>query len=289
MPYRTLALLLASSFALAQAPAHPEMLVSTQWLADHAKDPDLVILQISDEKKDYDRGHIPGARWLPYSEIIVDHSGSMGVIPPLDQVAATLSRLGVSDKSHVVVYTTDWYPYAARVYYTLDYLGHGGHTSVLDGGILTWKHENRALETSTPQWTPATFTPHITTHVQASFEEAQAATAASSKTVLLDARPEKRYTAAHLPGAQHLYWRDTVVDEKENPVLLPPDKLRALLAAQHITPDTPVITYCEVGYQASHDYFIAKYLGYNAEMYDGSFYEWNDMKKQPVIKGDQPR
>ena len=67
------------------------------------------------------------------------------------------------------------------------------------------------------------------------------------------------------------------------------DKLRALLAAQHITPDTPVITYCEVGYQASHDYFIAKYLGYNAEMYDGSFYEWNDMKKQPVIKGDQPR
>jgi thiosulfate/3-mercaptopyruvate sulfurtransferase len=72
-------------------------------------------------------------------------------------------------------------------------------------------------------------------------------------------------------------------------VFLSPEKLRALFKSRGVTPDHKVITYCEVGLQASHNYFVAKYLGYDAAMYDGSFYEWNDIEHLPLVKGASRR
>jgi thiosulfate/3-mercaptopyruvate sulfurtransferase len=100
----------------------------------------------------------------------------------------------------------------------------------------------------------------------------------------LDARPPKRYAAGHISGATNIYWKDTVAGE-DHPTLLPADMLRSILTSAGLKPDGRVLTYCEVGIQASHDYFVAKYLGYDAAMYDGSYHEWSMIKGLPSVKG----
>jgi thiosulfate/3-mercaptopyruvate sulfurtransferase len=102
---------------------------------------------------------------------------------------------------------------------------------------------------------------------------------------LVDSRPPKRYTDGHIAGAVHVYWQETLVDARNNPVFLPPDKLRELFAARGIASGQKLVTYCEIGLQASHDYFIAKYLGYDAAMFDGSMHQWNHMNNLPVVEG----
>jgi len=117
--------------ATAQAAAHPEMVVSTQWLADHLNDPKVVVVHVAQKRSDYDAGHIPGARLLLFEDFMEDEDAEL---PSLQKLKDTFEKLGVSNDSHVVVYTSAWYPLAGRGYYTLDYMGHGEHTSLLDGG-----------------------------------------------------------------------------------------------------------------------------------------------------------
>ena len=119
-------------------------------------------------------------------------------------------------------------------------------------------------------------------------DEVNQAAQASGRVQMVDSRPGKRYRDGHVPGAVNIYWKDTLVSEK-SPVLLPPEKLQQIYAERGIAPGKKVITYCEVGLQASHGYFLAKYLGYDAAMYDGSWHEWEMMNHMPVVKGDKQR
>ena len=265
-----------------------EMLVSTQWLAEHLKDPDVVVLHITDSQSDYKRGHIPGAHFLAASKVVANDVGGLNAeLPPVQQLQNALSEAGVGDNTRVILYATNWMPYAARVYYTLDYLGHGAKTSLLDGGIEQWLAEDRPTVGEAPKFAAATFTPRVHENARALLEEVEktvASTVSEPPEQVLDARPHGRYAAGHLPGAVDLYWEDTLVS-KENPVFQSPEKLRALYAARGIVPGKKIVTYCEVGLQASHAYFLAKYLGYDAAMYDGSYQEWS-AKKLTVVKGD---
>lgn len=267
--------------------AHPEMLVSTQWLADHLNDPKVVILQADDERAAYDKGHIRGTRLLQTHDFVVGHQGLMVELPSVDKLKDTFEKLGISDDSRVVIYTSEWYPGAARAFYTLDYLGHE-NTALLDGSIQQWKAENRELSTESPAVTTGRFTPHVNEHVRALLADAKAASQNDSSTLLVDSRPARRYKQGHLPGAVPIFWEETVSNPNQ-PVFLSPERLRMLFTSRGVTPGHKVITYCEVGIQASHNYFVAKYLGYDAAMYDGSFYEWNDIEHLPLIKGTSQR
>lgn len=284
------AAVLLSPWLAAQQPgaAHPEMLVSSEWLAKHLKDPNLVILHVAEKKADFNRGHIPGARYLSTDDFV---TGDAAELPSPQQLQDVFQKLGVSDNSRIVIYTTAWWPMAARAYYTLDYLGLGDRTSLLDGGIEHWTAEKRPV--TTQEFVPAPggkLAPHIHEEVRASLADAKKASATESgNELLVDARPERRYTSGHLPGAARVYWQETLVDPKDDPVMLSPEKLRALFASRGIKPGEKLITYCEVGLQASHMYFVAKYLGYNAAMYDGSFHEWSMINGLPLVKGDSPR
>jgi thiosulfate/3-mercaptopyruvate sulfurtransferase len=274
--------------AAAQAgAAHPEMVVSTQWLADHLKDPNIVVLQVGaamgPERAGYDAGHIPGARLLAPGDFM---EGEDAELPSPEKLKETFEKLGVSDDSRVVVYATDWYPMAARVYYTLDYMGHGGQMALLDGGLVAWKAEKRPLETAEPKVARGRLTPHVHPEVRAMMDQVKKISAQDGTAELLvDSRPMKRYTDGHIAGAVDLYWGETVVDEKNNPVFLPPDKLKELFAARGIKAGQKLVTYCEVGLQASHNYFVAKYLGYDAAMYDGSIHQWRHVNNLPLVEG----
>jgi thiosulfate/3-mercaptopyruvate sulfurtransferase len=284
--------LITPGAAAAQAgAAHPEMVVSTQWLAEHLNDPKVVVLQVANamgpERSGYDAGHIPGARLLLSGDFM---AGRDAELPPPEKLKETFEKLGVSNDSRVVVYATDWYPMAARVYYTLDYMGHGAHTSLLDGGIVAWKAEKRPLETTEPKIARGSFTPHLHPEVRAMMDEVKKISAQAGKSPLLvDSRPEKRYKDGHIAGAVNVYWGETVADENKNPVLLPPDKLKELFAARGIQSGQKLVTYCEVGLQASHNYFVAKYLGYDAAMYDGSIHEWDMVNHLPLVPGKSLR
>jgi thiosulfate/3-mercaptopyruvate sulfurtransferase len=267
--------------------AHPEMIVSAQWLAEHLNDPKVVILHVGEKRSEYDGGHIPGARFLALGDFI---EGDDAELPSAEKLKAAFEKVGVNDDSRVVIYTTAWYPMAGRAYYTLDYLGHGDHAALLDGGIDEWKLEKRPLEKSEPKVAAGSFTPHVHPEVRAMMEEVKKISEQPTKTTLLvDSRPEKRYTDGHIAGAVPVYWQETLVDPKNKPVFLPPEKLRELFASRGIAPGQKLVTYCEIGLQASHDYFIAKYLGYDAAMFDGSIHQWSHVNMLPVVAGKSLR
>ena len=102
--------------------------------------------------------------------------------------------------------------------------------------------------------------------------------------VIVDARPSKRYRNGHLRGAGSFYWENALVSEKE-PLLKSPEQIRQLFTAAGVTGKKKAVSYCEVGLQASYVYMLARYLGFDAAMYDGSYSEWSDAK-QPVVRGD---
>ena|SRR5438105_1595919 len=265
-----------------------DLLVSTEWLTQHLHDPNLAIIHIAENRGDYEKGHIPGARFLMTSDFVAEHKMPMAELPSVEELTKVFSNLGIGDDTRVVLYTTDWFPLAARGYYTLDYLGHGDKTALLDGGIEQWTLEKRELSKNSETPKPAEFHASVHPEARAMLDEVNQAAQASGRVQMVDSRPGKRYRDGHVPGAVNIYWKDTLVSEK-SPVLLPPEKLQQIYAERGIAPGKKVITYCEVGLQASHGYFLAKYLGYDAAMYDGSWHEWEMMNHMPVVKGDKQR
>lgn len=289
VPVIGLTALALSSFCYAadSAAAHPEMLVSTAWLADHLNDANVVVLQVGQDRRDYQKEHVPRARFLSTNDFTTGHTGLMVELPPVEKLKATFEDLGVNDNTRVVIYTVDWYPAAARAFFTLDYLGHT-NPALLDGSLAQWKAENRAVTSDEPKIVKGSITPHVNQSVLALLADAKAASESGSQTILVDSRPQRRYTAGHLPRADHIFWEETVMNANR-PRLLPPDDLRRLFTSRGVTPGHKLITYCEIGLQASHMYFVAKYLGYDVSMFDGSFYQWNDVEQLPSVKGNSPQ
>jgi len=271
----------------ADSTAHREMLVSTAWLADHLDDANVVVLQVGDDRSNYQKEHIPGARFLSTNDFTTGHSGLMVELPTVEKLRQTFEMLGVKDDTRVVIYTVDWYPVAARAFFTLDYLGHT-NTALLDGSLAQWKAENRPVTGEEAKIARGSLQPHVNSSVLALLADAKAASQSGSQTILVDSRPQRRYVAGHLPGADHIFWEETVANSNK-PVFLPPDDLRKLFASRGVTPGHKLVTYCEIGLQASHMYFVAKYLGYDVSMFDGSFYQWNDVEHLASVKGSSPQ
>jgi thiosulfate/3-mercaptopyruvate sulfurtransferase len=273
----------------AQAGAAPklraQMLVTTAWLAEHLNDHDLVVLCIDSTPEFYSKGHIPGARQIKLGEITVTRDGIPFELPPVEELRRVFAAAGVSNKSRVVLYGERLNLFAARAYFTLDYLGVAGHAALLDGGLDKWTAEHRPLSTETPKVKPAALT--ISPRPGALIDTAALRILTEKKrasVALVDARPAKEFTgeqlsedvakAGHIPGASSLFWMDMLVS-RENPILKPEAELRRMYAEAHAAPDRKLVTYCRTGMQSSFDYFVAKYLGYDPSMYDASFFEWS--------------
>src|SRR6476659_10205149 len=187
-----------------QAKVRSSMIVSTEWLAEHLNDKSLVLLHVGD-KKEYDAAHIPGAQFIQTSDISTPRgSGLILELPTVDQLKATFEKFGVTDNSRVIIYFgKDWVTPTSRVYFTLDYLGLGDRTSILDGGMPAWIAEKRPVttETSTPK--PGSFTPHPNSKLVV---DAKWVSANVNKpgVAILDARDAKFYTgesAGNMPRA----------------------------------------------------------------------------------------
>lgn len=256
---------------------HSEMLVSTPWLSQHLNDPKLVLVHMGNAA-DYKAMHIPGARFLSMDKI----AGPGVELLPDEQLKSNLEAIGISDDPHVVIYG-DWDPAAARLFFTLDYIGFQGTASLLDGSLEKWVLENRPTSTDEPKFARGslTVTPHP--EVVAKIDAVKSWTAAPGSVALIDARPIRRFHSGHLAGAAPLFWEKSLVSDT-NPVLKTPQELRALFTQAGAAPGKKVVTYCETGQQASYAYFVARYLGYDVALYDGSYSEWS-AANQPVVRG----
>jgi thiosulfate/3-mercaptopyruvate sulfurtransferase len=289
------------SFLASAAPApavRSDMLVSTPWLAEHLKDPKIVVLHVSRDRKAFDEGHIPGARFIALSDIVITRDGILNELPPAGTLKGVFERAGVSDDSRVILYGDTSVLPATRAYFTLDYLGHGA-TTLLDGGLPKWTKESRPLAKNNPEVKQGSLTlrprPEIVVNINAAKDLSFAATnAPDASPVLVDARTANEFnggTAAsseiprpgHIPGAANVYWMDGQAS-KSDMTLLPVAELRKLYEAAGVKPERPAVTYCNTGMQASQSYFTLKYLGYDTRMYDGSFSEWSNAKDAAVDK-----
>lgn len=269
-------------------PAHPELVVTTQWLADHQADPDLVIVHIGHDERDYRAAHIPGARYLAMNKFATGQTPPGTELLPPEELKKNLEEIGIGDNSRVVYYAPDWDPMATRLFFTMDYLGHGNQAALLDGGLDQWTREKRPTSTETSSAKPGSLTVHLQPEIIAKMDFMRKLVDDPNKAVVIvDARPSKRYRNGHLRGSESLYWENALVSEKE-PLLKSPDQIRQLFAAAGITGKTKAVSYCEVGLQASYVYMLARYLGFDAAMYDGSYNEWSEAK-QPVVRGDSPQ
>jgi thiosulfate/3-mercaptopyruvate sulfurtransferase len=299
MKIRVLGSLFLLSLAASAAPAvRSDMLVSTAWLAQHLNDPNIVILHVSRDRKAYDAGHIPGARFLALSDIAVTRDGLLNELPPAATLKTVFESAGVFDGSRVILYGDASVLPATRAYFTLDYLGHEA-TALLDGGLHKWTVESRPLAKDAPEVKQGRLTvrprPEVVVDINAVKDLSYAAmNAPSTSAVLVDARPAGEFagtTAAsseiprpgHIPGATNVYWMQTQAS-KDDMSLLPEPELRKLYESLGVKPDRPVVTYCNTGMQASQSYFTLKYLGYDTHMYDGSFSQWSAAKDSDVQK-----
>jgi len=278
-----------------------EMLVSAAWLADHLKDPDLVVLCVASNADSYAKGHIPGARLIKLSDITVTRDEIPNELPSIEQLEKVFTSAGVTNSSRIILYGERYNLLAARAYYTLDYMGLADRASLLDGGIEKWRAERRQETADLPKVETGKLTSRpnkkivIETAAMRDLSRNRMLTS-SLPLALIDARPAEEYTgqkysedvhkAGHIPGSTHLYWMDNLVS-RENPVLRPIEELRAIYLKAGVSAGTEVVTYCRTGMQSSYDYFVAKYLGYNVKMYDASFIEWS-WEELPVESSVKP-
>ncbi|MBL8207477.1 MAG: sulfurtransferase [Blastocatellia bacterium] len=308
---KRLILLLMTSLLLAVAgPAQSktkpvtrtQMLVTTDWLAKNLNNPNVIVIQVGREQKDYVAGHLPNARFLPLNALVITRNKNANELPPVDKLKTLFANLGINNDSRVVLYGDNYNLLAARAYYTLDYLGFGDKAALLDGGLDKWKAEKRQLSTEIFEVKPGNFTPRVNPNVIAVRDVVRdvswvTANLDAPNYALIDARPNDEYTGAkadaslaklgHIPGAVSIFWMDKNLVSKENPVLKTPQELRQIYEAAGATQGKKVVSYCRTGVQASHTYFVAKYLGYEVAMYDGSFSEWVTLEGAPVITGDK--
>ena len=274
--------------------AHPELLVEPDWVAAHADDPNVRIIDCATVEA-YRRAHIPGAIQLPIHFYIKedDAAGSdhgTFVMPPA-AFENVMSQLGVSADTTVVTYDDNNALVASRLWWVLKYYGHS-NAKVLNGGWHRWLTENRPVTFHATKPTPGSFTAKPRPELYASAEyliEKHADPACN----VLDARTDGEWAGTNargnrrsgrVPNAKHLEWLN-FVSKDDSRRFLPAGEIQKLLDDAGIDRKNPTITYCQGGIRAAHAAFALELMGYeNVRVYDVSMQDWANRDDTPLVK-----
>ncbi|HSC28246.1 MAG TPA: rhodanese-like domain-containing protein [Vicinamibacterales bacterium] len=254
----------------------PGMVVSTAWLAAHLDDSTVAVITTG-ERSIYDRGHIPGARFIGHDEMLgPDHR-----LLEAGTLAAILARAGARDEARVVLYgesamTTGW------LFMALAALGHAGHVSMLDGNIDAWRADGHRVETVQPRAATGRLSvrPAPDVIVDAPWVRQRLE---DPKVCLIDARTTREWNQGRLPGATLVLWQDLFADLNQLR-FKPRDEIRAMLERAGAAPGREVVTYCAVGMRASLMYFAALHAGFPARVYVGSYEDWRRQGDAPIVR-----
>ncbi len=270
--------------------------VSTQWLEEHLDNPNIVLIDMSDETQ-YQRFHIKNAIQLPYRVLNQRLKNDISMSIGRSNIAKLLGLLGISPNSHVIVYDDTGGLHAGRLFWELERIKHK-RVSLLDGGLVKWVLEGKPV-TQTP-YQPKKQTkyllPKLTSDVHlANIKNVLPATRAKDS-LLIDVRSKQEYLgnikqrrSGHIPGAQLWSW-DNAIDFENDFKFKPKSIIKNELKKIGLSKKTqPVILYCHSAHRASQTYLTLRYLGFkNVKVFDGSMKQYAQTANAPLTVGPKP-
>ena len=271
------------------------VLVTTDWLAEHLGDEQVVVAEVDENPDLYDDGHIPGAVKLHWRDDLQDPV-ERDLIEK-DDFERLMSRLGIANDSTLVLYgdKNNWF--AAYAYWYLKIYGHPD-VRILDGGRQKWLDEGREMTMEAPVRQPTSYTANE--RDESIRVRRDDVFTAIGRDVLIDVRSPQEYSGelisapgyeqegaqrgGHIPTASSIPWATAVRDDG---TFKRPDELRALYESKGVTPDRSVTAYCRIGERSAHTWFVLReLLGYtDVRNYDGSWTEWGNLVDVPIEKG----
>ena len=275
-------------------------LVSTEWLAEHQGAPDIRVVDGSwylpamqrHAEQEYLDGHIPGALFFDLDEISDTESPFPHMLPAPEKFSSRMKRLGIGDGHHIVAYDGMGVFSAARIWWMFKAMGHE-NVSVLDGGLVKWKAENRSLDTGIQSHGQRHYTAHKNNFIVRDLADMQR-NLKNAREQVIDARSSGRFqgsepeprpelNSGHIPGSLSLPFDQLV---NENGTLKDTLELRAAFDSCGADLARPIITTCGSGVTAAILYLALTTLGHNAvSLYDGSWSQWAATEGAEIATG----
>jgi thiosulfate/3-mercaptopyruvate sulfurtransferase len=278
--------------------AHPDFLVSTEWVEAHLNDPNLRIIESNEDTLTFRAGHIPGATEVDW----VNDLNHQRIRDYIDRSAfeSLMSKLGITASTTIVLYGDRFNWWATYTFWVFSLYGHK-NLKIMDGGKMKWEKEGRALTKETKSYPPATYQAagDFTTEIRAFREDVFKHLANNAP--LIDVRSPEEYAGTrlhmpdypnegalrggHIPGARNIPWAKAVDPEtgsfRSYKELIDLYENIAKLRSQD-----NVIAYCRIGERSSHTWFVLRHLlGFrNVRNYDGSWTEWGNLVGAPIEK-----
>ena len=276
--------------------AHPEVLVSTDWVSEHAGDAHVRVVEVDVNTASYAEGHVPGAVGWSWDTQLCDTV--FRDIVPREEFEELMSASGIGDGTTVVLYGDNNNWFAAWAFWQMKIYGHAD-VRLMNGGRTKWLAEGREVSVEKPS---PVHTSYVATAPDTSLRAMlpEVLDAVSSRDAdLVDVRspaefsgeilspaglPETCQRGGHIPGASNIPWGKACADDG---TFKTTDELRKLYRDAGISGDKPVIAYCRIGERSSHSWFVLKYLlGLdNVTNYDGSWTEWGNLVGAPLERG----
>lgn len=278
--------------------AHPDVLVSTEWVADHLNDPSVRLVESNEDPLVYPSGHIPGAVEVDWTrdlndQIRRDYLGKEGF-------EALCRRIGLTPETTVVFYgdKSNWW--AAYAYWVFRLFGFK-NAKLMDGGRLKWERENRQLTREVPTFKASSFTAPERDDAEIRAFRDQVLTHVDAGKRLIDVRSPQEYSGelmhmpdypnegalrgGHIPKAASIPWAKAI--HPTDGTFKGADDLRAIYEKENgFSKDDDLIVYCRIGERSSHTWFVlSNLLGYDkVRNYDGSWTEWGNLVGVPIEK-----
>lgn len=266
----------------------PSKLVDAMWLAENLGASNLVILDTARKPDEYNSGHVPGALYADRNDYWTDVDGIPGMFPGVDQTAAWLESLGISDSSAVVVYDSGNGLWSARVAWTLAYLGHD-NWAVLDGGYSLWDLEGYEVTKEIQTPIAGSFTPDVQDRLLVDGNDILE-NLGDPGFVVVDTRSTGEFNGTdvradrggHIPGAVSIEW--TLNNSNVSvPTFLNVGELSEFYASKNVTTDKSIVAHCQTGVRGAHTWLALTLVGYDdVALYDGSWAEWANDESFPV-------
>ena len=278
----------------------PKTLVSTQWLAAHLKDPDLRVLDASwylpgserDPFAEYQRAHIPGARFFDLDDVSDHRSDLPHMVPPVEKFMSRMRAIGVGDGHQIVVYDGSGLFSAPRVGWLFKLMGQMD-IAVLDGGFPKWQAEGHPVEDLPPILRDRHMMVRRQNHMVKDVTQVSAASKLGESEIV-DARSPARFygtdpeprpglRAGHIPGSKNVFYKDLL---KADDTMKSPDEMRQVFVEAGVDLDKPVITSCGSGVTAAILSLGLTRMGKtDHSLYDGSWTEWGMFPTLPIATG----
>ena len=274
---------------------HPEVLVTTDWVAEHLKDPSVRIVESNEDILLYDIGHIPGAVQIDWQKDLNDAVRRDYLTR--EKFEALLSANGIGNDTTVVFYgdKNNWW--ACYAFWVFNLFGHV-NAKVMDGGRAKWEAEGRPMVKDVPSYPAASYHAQARADYKIRAFRDQVMAHVLAGQPLVDVRSPGEYSGemlhmpnypqegamrgGHIPGAKSVPWSRAA---NADGTFKSADELRAIYEEeQGLHPDDNVVAYCRIGERSSHTWFVLTYLlGYpNVRNYDGSWTEWGNLVGVPI-------